>query len=68
MAKHSTAPRSIYTSPEGRIEIVRYSATDHDLFLDSTFVKSFRSKDAAMHHAAMWLEEQAQRVAVYQEA
>ncbi len=65
--KNSTlfpAPRVVYTSPEGRIEVIRYDRNDYGLIVDTLYNSSYSTAAAAEVAGLALLSDEAAQVAV----
>ena len=61
--------RTVQQTDRTRIDRIsdRYHA-EYALYLDSSYYSTFPTMNDAEHEAAVWLDEQAQRLAVYEVA
>lgn len=54
----TTAPRTIYASPCGRVTVERDGPRDFALYLDDCYTKSYEHSAQAKHDGTVWLHEQ----------
>jgi hypothetical protein len=58
----TTAPRTIYASPCGRVRVERDGPRDFALYLDGVYVQSYAYSYQAEHEGGVWLHEQTQEL------